>query len=88
MVNGFVTLGIFLNFLKAFDTINHQILLTKLHHCGIRENTHSWFASYLVNRLQYTEYWVAKLISQVIQHVVPQGSILGPLLFLIDINDF
>ena len=87
----YITIGIFLDLSKAFDTINHQnhqILLTKLHYCGIGDNAHSWFASYLVNGQQYTENEDAKSSSQVIQRSVPQGSILGILLFSINTNDF
>ena len=86
--NGFITIGIFLDLSEAFDAINHKILITKLYHYGIRGNAHSWFARYLVNRHQYTKCGGAKSNSQIIQHGMPQGSILGPLLFLIFINHF
>ena len=79
--NGFIIIGIFLDLSKAFDTINHQILLTKLHHYDIRGNAHNWFASYSLNRQQYSEYGDAKSSSQILRHDVPQGSILGPLFF-------
>ena len=79
--------GVFLDFQEAFDTVNHEILLRKLHHCRIRGLTNEWFKSYLNDRTQKTK--VNGSISEKIEitYGVPQGSILGPLLFLVYIND-
>ena len=80
--NGEYVLGLFLDFSKAFDTVNCDILSTKLEHLGIRDITLQWFKSYLSDREQYVLYNESNSSRQVITCGVPQGSILGPLLFL------
>ena len=84
---GEYAVGIFLDFQKAFDTVDHHILLKKLEHYGIRGVPLTWFTSYLSNREQYVMYDGALSSKKVISCGVPQGSILGPLLFLLYIND-
>ena len=82
-----IVVGIFLDFSKAFDTVDHDILLQKLHHYGIRGYAYSWFESYITHRTQFVTYSGAKSKKLIIKSGVPQGSILGPLMFLISIND-
>ena len=68
-------------------TVDHQILFSKLRHYGIRGITQSWFKSFLTSRKQYVEINGAKSDSKFVSHGVPQGSVLGPLLFLLYVND-
>ena len=83
---GEIVLGVFIALSKAFDTVNHTILLDKLYKYGIRGMAHVWITNYLYDRKQYVSFNKLDSPYEKVNCGVPQGSILGPLLFLMYIN--
>ena len=88
LIKKHLPLGVFIDLSKAFDTVNHEILINKLKHYGVRNRNTSlnWFKSYLSSRKQFITYDHENTTIKNITCGVPQGSILGPLLFLLYVN--
>ena len=86
--SGQFSCGICQDLRKAFDTVDHDIVLAKLHSYGIRGTPYDCFVSYLSNRSQFVSIGNTTSPSALISCSVPQGSVLGPLLFLLYMNDF
>ena len=82
-----ISFSIYLDLSKAFDSLDHNVLLSKLNYYGIKNAASNWFKSYLTKHTQYVDCNGISSSVREIETGVPQGSILSPLLFIIYMND-
>ena len=87
MDQGMLTGAVFIDFRKAFDTVNHDLLIQKLSSLGVLDKELAWFNDYLKDRIQVLDFQGVSSDPETIGCGVPQGSILGPLLFILHVND-
>ena len=83
-----INISVFLDLKKAFDTVDHGILLSKLTKYGVERTSFRWFTSYLTGRRQYCQINGHRFSLKTVLCGIPQGSCLGPLLFILYVNDF
>ena len=84
---GLYTCSVYLDLQKSFDTVNQNILLAKLKHYDIKGTSYDWFKSVIYDRIQYISIDLKESSTKIISHRVLQGSVLGPKLVIIFIND-
>ena len=84
---GRLTGAFFIDLRKAFDTVNHEVSLSKLRGLGLMHRKNEWFRNYLHNRTQVVKFQGVSSTAEPVSVGVPQGSILGPLLFILHLND-
>ena len=82
-----ITGAVFIDLKKAFDLVDHEYLLFKLEHYGVKGSSLDWFRNYLTKQTQRVQFGNEKSSTQAIHFGIPPGSILGPLLFVLYIND-